>query len=95
MINKSKIVADLKLDLSDSNLSEPFNILVDSLNNEAKLSFTGKLAAKYQIKQHLRNRHLISQFYESIKQPKVSQPIFVIGLPRSGTIFFFKLRSRD
>ena len=80
MINKSKIVADLKLDLSDSNLSEPFNVLVDSLNKEANLSFTGKLAAKYQIKQHLRNRHLISQFYEGIKQPKVSQPIFVLSL---------------
>ena len=95
MINKSKIVADLKLDLSDTNLSEPFNVLVDSLNNEANLSFTGKLAAKYQIKQHLRNRHLISQFYEGIKQPKVSQPIFVIGLPRSGTTFLFNLLSQD
>ena len=95
MINKSKIVDELGLDLSDSSFFEPFNILIDSLNEEANLSFLGKLIAEYQIKQHIRNRSVISKTYQDIKDPKVSKPIFVIGLPRSGTTFLFNLLSQD
>ena len=95
MINKSKLVDESELDLSDPNFIEPFNLLIDSLNEEANLSYIGKLAAEYQIKQHIRNRSVISQTYSGIKDPKVSKPIFVIGLPRSGTTFLFNLLSQD
>ena len=95
MINISKIVDELGLDLSDSSFVEPFNILIDSLNEEANLTFLGKLAAEYQIKQHISNRSVISKTYQDIKAPKVSKPIFVIGLPRSGTTFLFNLLSQD
>ena len=95
MINKSKIVDELRIDLSESSFIEPFNILIDSLNQEANLSFAGKFAAEYQIKQHIRNRLAISKSYEDIKDPKVTKPIFVIGLPRSGTTFLFNLLSQD
>ena len=95
MINKSKIVDELQLDLSESSFTEPFNILIDSLNKEANLSFLGRFAAEYQIKQHIRTRSAISDAYETIKDPMVTKPIFVIGLPRSGTTFLFNLLSQD
>ena len=95
MLNLSKIIDQVGLDPSDTDYQEPLDILIRSINKEADLTFLGNLAVEYQIKEHLRNRSLISQAYNDVNSEKVSQPIIVIGLPRSGTTFLFNLLSKD
>jgi len=95
MLNLSKIIDRVGLDPSDTDYHEPLDVLIRSINKEANLTFLGNLAVKYQIKEHLWNRSLISQAYKEVNSENVSQPIIVIGLPRSGTTFLFNLLSKD
>ena len=95
MIDKSKILGAFELENSQADFFQAFNILIDSLNEEANLNLVGRKAVEYQIKQHLRNRIDISKAFEKKVEEKVSKPIIVIGLPRSGTTFLFNLMSRD
>ena len=95
MINKSIIVESFVADEKSSTSFESLNVLIDSINKEADLTFFGEKAASYQIKQHLRNRHLIASEFKDLNTQKISSPIFVIGLPRSGTTFLFNLLAKD
>ena len=95
MLIKSKIADESELQLSDASCYEAFNVLIDSINKEANLSHFGELAVERQIKLHLRNHKLISKAYETIIDKTVSNPVFVIGLPRSGTTFLFNLLNKD
>ena len=95
MLNLSKIIDRVGLDPSDTDYHEPLDVLIRSINKEANLTFLGNLAVEYQIKEHLWNRSLISQAYKEVNSENVSQPIIVIGLPRSGTTFLFNLLSKD
>ena len=55
------------------------------------------MAVNFQIKQHLKNRELISRKYKTLKTEKVSPPIIVIGLrvqeQPSYLIFCLKIRN--
>ena len=94
MIEKSKFISELELVSMDKEFVEPYNVLIDSLNDEANLGSIGQLAVEYQLKQHINNRILIDKAY-SLKNHSVSKPLIVIGLPRSGTTFLFNLLSKD
>ena len=94
MIEKSKFISELELVSTDKEFIEPYNVLIDSLNDEANLGSIGQLAVEYQLKQHINNRILIDKAY-SLKNHSVSKPLIVIGLPRSGTTFLFHLLSLD
>ena len=93
MIEKSKFIRELELVSTDKEFIEPYNVLIDSLNDEANLGSIGQLAVEYQLKQHINNRILIDKAY-SLKNHSVSKPLIVIGLPRSGTTFLFNLLSK-
>ena len=95
MLNLSKIIDKVGIDSSDTDYLEPLDILIRSINDEADLTLLGTAAAEYQIKEHLRNRSLISQAFDNVNTEKVSQPLIVIGLPRSGTTFLFNILSKD
>ena len=95
MLNLSKIIDKIGIDSSDVDYHEPLDILIRSIKDEADLTLLGTVAAEYQIKEHLRNRSLISQAFDKVNSEQVSQPIIVIGLPRSGTTFLFNLLSKD
>ena len=94
-INGEKLLESLNQDLGEDDYQEPLNILIDSLNKEANLTFLGKLATEYQIKKHLSVRGQIYQKSRSIPNTTISKPVFVIGLPRSGTTYLFNLLSLD
>ena len=85
----SDILNSIKGDLGDEDYLEPLEVLVKSLNTEANLSYLGSLGAKFQIKNHLQNRAKIFDYVSSHELKQPSSPIFVIGLPRSGTISSF------
>ena len=76
MIDKSKILGAFELENSQADFFQAFNILIDSLNEEANLNLVGRKAVEYQIKQHLRNRIDISKAFEKIS--KLEEGIIVI-----------------
>ena len=63
MIEKSKLIRELELVSTDREFVEPYNVLIDSLNDEANLGSLGQLAVEYQLKQHINNRILIDKAY--------------------------------
>ncbi len=95
LLNADKLLQSLSLDLGEDDYEEPLHVLIKSLNEEANLTYFGKLACEYQIKKHLTVRGQIFQKSRSLPNSKISRPIFVIGLPRSGTTFLFNLLSLD
>jgi len=95
LLNADKLLQSLSLDLGENDYEEPLNVLIESLNNEANLTYFGKLAFEYQIKKHLTIRGQIFQKSRSLPNTTLSRPVFVIGLPRSGTTYLFNLLSLD
>ena len=51
-LNADKLLQSLSLDLGEDDYEEPLHILIKSLNEEANLTYFGKLACEYQIKKH-------------------------------------------
>ena len=94
-LDVSDILKSIKGDLGEEDYLEPLEILVKSLNNEANLSYFGSLGAKFQITNHLQTRAKIFDYVSSHELKQPSSPIFVIGLPRSGTTHLFNLLSQD
>lgn len=73
-------------------------LLADSLNEEARLSAFGSAAAGWMLADALRKRIDVSRWWA--KEPEiqigpVTRPIFLTGLPRSGTTYFQYLFDRE
>lgn len=94
-LNVKDILDSIKGDLGEEDYLEPLEILVDSLNEEANLSYFGTLGSKFQISNHLKTRAKIYDYVKSHSLNQPSAPIFVMGLPRSGTTYLFNLLSQD
>ena len=89
------MLGNLDGNLGEDDYSEPLEILVDSANKNNEFNLFGSIAFKNQLKNRLKMR---SKLYEYIKDkdlPDISDPIFVTGLPRSGTTFLFNLLAFD
>lgn len=72
---------------------EPFNVLLHDLVHEARLSPRGRLVTPYYLMQLLRMR-LRVQHAASQQQPAtIQRPIFVLGLPRTGSTLLHTLLS--
>ena len=87
MIKKSNLILGVEHEILDTDCEEALDVLIKSINNEGDLTFFGEAAAQYQIREHLKNRSLIQKTHKTLDSQKVSRPIIVIGLPRSGTTF--------
>ena len=95
LLSEKSLLSKFKGNLGEDDYKEPLTMLLDSLNNEANLNLTGKIALRYQITSHLKIRSKIFEFLEGKELKKPASPIFVIGLPRSGTTYLFNLLSLD
>ena len=81
--------------LGEEDYLEPLEILIHSLNKNNKFNQFGKIAFNHQLKNRLRVRRDLHQFHLGNNFSEPSDPVFVIGLPRSGTTFLFNLLSLD
>ena len=75
-----------------------FELLVQSLEEEAELNTIGKLSAKTYLDQLLCNRLRMEENRKKdpeIAKQKIKRPIFITGLPRSGTTFLHALLAED
>jgi hypothetical protein len=86
------------LDLDDQSILEGLNVYVRSLNDEARLTARGAQIIRGSLVQTLANRlrvddHLV-QHRELLDRP-VTKPMFVFGLPRTGTTLTINLLNED
>ena len=95
LLSEKSLLSKIKGNLGEDDYREPLSLLMDSLNHEAKLSLIGKIALRYQISNHLKTRSKIFEFINDKDLERPARPVFVIGLPRSGTTSLFNLLSLD
>ena len=85
-------------DFGDENFRVPLHILLDSLNKEANLNFMGRTILQKYILQLLINRLKIQEELTNnpeIAKVEIKNPLFILGLPRSGTTLLHNLLCQD
>ncbi len=97
IIKKAKKNAGYSQRIPD-NIIIGMNKLVDSINQEARPNPFGKLAVKTLFERTLTQRLLIDQFIKQnpdVVQDDIKEPIFIIGMPRTGTTILHALMHED
>jgi hypothetical protein len=85
-------------DFGSDDFLEPFGLLVASYNTEARLNFVGRLSAKMYLVRLLENRLRMEQDrkrYPQIAEQTIRTPVFILGLPRTGSTLLFELMARN
>ena len=77
---------------------EPLGVLVDSLNDEARLTPLGEHIVTEQLVKPLANRFAVDAWHDDhpgAADAPVVRPVFVVGLPRTGTTLLSYLLDAD
>jgi hypothetical protein len=85
-------------DFGEGNFIEPLSRLLDSCHRQARLNLVGKFAVRSDFTQQLCNRLLLQRDRNAlpeIAREKIRQPLFIVGLPRTGTTLLHTLLSAD
>lgn len=85
-------------DFGGDEFREPLALLVEALEDEARLTTLGRMIARGDLLRVLENRlGLVDLFrrHPEIAEQPVERPIFVVGPPRSGTTIFHDLLAQD
>ena len=80
--------------LGEDDYTEPLSILIDSANKNNTFNLFDQLLLN-QLKDRLKVRREIYKIVKDKNLPTPADPIFVTGLPRSGTTFLFNLLALD
>ena len=82
----------------DTSFLEGLRVLVGSLETEARLNLIGRIVVREDITRLLVNRFRIEQDRQrdpGIAAEKIHQPIFITGMPRSGSTLLHGLLAQD
>jgi hypothetical protein len=85
-------------DFGDEEWREPFQILLRSLEEEADLNFWGRVFTRSDLLIHLECRLRITDWYDrhpEVEDEVIVEPVFVTGLPRSGTTIMQEILGAD
>jgi hypothetical protein len=94
----SALAASRRSDFSDHAFVDPLNRLLNAYDNEAELSAFGRYAVRFDVMRCLKNLLQFDAMEDSrpgILSRPISAPIFITGLPRSGTTFLHTLLAQD
>ena len=94
-LSKKSILKGLEGRLGEDDYVEPLDFLVESFKKEARFNLAGNLAVRHQLVNRLKVRAQLNEFIQDKDLPNPASPLFVMGLPRSGTTFLFDLLSCD
>jgi hypothetical protein len=85
-------------DFGEGDFFEALSRLLESCHSEARLSLIGKIALRIDVLQTLCSRLQMKrdrQLYPGIARQEIREPLFVVGLPRSGTTVLQMLLAAD
>jgi hypothetical protein len=85
-------------DFGEDDWREPFGVLLRSLEEEAELNLTGRLATRSELLLWLRTRLMLTDLlrrHPEIREQPIDRPIFIAGLGRSGTSILQELLHQD
>jgi sulfotransferase family protein len=85
-------------DFGDDDFPEPLARLLESCWRDARLNVIGNIALRSDVLRILRNRLFLQRdlrLHPGIAQHEIRCPLFVLGLPRTGTTFLHTLLSAD
>jgi hypothetical protein len=97
LIDAAKTMTGLD-DFGEDDWREPFEVLLKSLEEEAELTLTGRLATRSEMILWLRTRLMLTDLlkrHPEILDTPVEKPIFIAGLGRSGTSILQELLHQD
>ena len=84
-------------DFGGSDFLTPLDILLRSFEEDARLNIVGRITVHREMLRLLCNRLRLQrdrQIFPAIAQERIRQPLFITGLPRSGTTFLHALLAR-
>jgi Sulfotransferase family len=85
-------------DFGEGDFFEALSRLLESCQREARLNLIGKIALRTDVLQTLCSRLQMErdrQLYPNIAQQEIREPLFIVGLPRSGTTLLHSLLAAD
>ncbi|ACK73717.1 conserved hypothetical protein (plasmid) [Gloeothece citriformis PCC 7424] len=85
-------------DFGDEWFLTPLQILLKSLEKEAQLNYMGRFLFRLALERLLVSRLRIEEDlkrYPEITEVPIQRPLFILGLPRSGTTYLHNLLSQD
>ncbi len=85
-------------DFGSDDFREPLDRLVLALNTEARLNDFGRIRAQMTIASGLSNRLKIQDYLQrhpQVRDEVVSRPVFIVGLPRTGTTALHHMLNQD
>lgn len=98
LINEAILRAGGADDFGPGPFLEPMTLLLASLEHEAGLNVMGRNIARERVLGHAVNRLLYvsdRKRYPPIREEEVVAPVFIIGLPRSGTTILHDILGQD
>jgi len=97
LLEKSRRATGLK-DFGEPPFATALAILLRSLEQDARLNLVGRLAVQSELVRVLCNRLLMQRDRErfpGIAREEIRRPLFITGLPRSGTTYLHALLAQD
>ncbi|MBW2289789.1 MAG: sulfotransferase [Deltaproteobacteria bacterium] len=85
-------------DFGGEGFREGLRRLVDSLNQDAQLNVLGRISARTTLQTSLRNRLQLQAHlkkHPQVAEQEIREPLFILGLPRTGTTVLFNLLALD
>lgn len=85
-------------DFGPDDFIEPLEILTHAYAEEAKLNFVGLVSARTYLLRLLTNRLLMERdraLHGEIARQKITAPVYILGLPRTGSTLLFELLATD
>lgn len=85
-------------DFGDDAFREPLRRLLSSFETEARLTLLGRVIAREELLRLLANRlHMteVCRRHPEIETGRIERPIFIVGLPRTGTTILHELLAQD
>ncbi|MBY0402140.1 sulfotransferase, partial [Myxococcota bacterium] len=85
-------------DFGDDDWREPFRILLDDLEHAADLHLVGRLMTRSDLLVHLEGRLRVIDWikrHPEVERERIEAPVFVVGLPRSGTTIMEEILGAD
>jgi len=85
-------------DFGDDRFLEPLSVLTGALEGEAGLTAFGRFGARQLLVQLLRSRLRVEELvrrHPEIEREPICAPIFIVGLPRTGTTHLHNLIAQD